>query len=103
MTVSFFASQSFTIFSAELFIDTSDPALGVTSDVISSTDTSVVRRSHDILSDFLVQEIMKSDAPDQEALRLSLHNEIQAIVQRLRVHLVLIDRILGIYREVFMK
>ena len=70
-----------------------------TSAAISFDDQTVIRHARDIIADALIQQITTGDSTHQESFREAIHHQITVISQRLRVDLVMIDRLLFVYNE----
>src|SRR5271155_6040245 len=70
-----------------------------TSAAISFDDQSVIRHARDIIADPLVQQITTANSTLQESFREAIRHQIAIISQRLRVDLVMIDRLLFVYNE----
>ena len=73
-------------------IDTSPAA-------ISFDDQRVIRHARDAIANTLIQQITTGDSTHQESFREAIRHQIVVISQRLRVDLVMIDRLLFVYNE----
>lgn len=68
---------------------------------VSPQDTFLIRRTSDLVSDTMIQDILEHDDPTREIIRKELRNELHNIAQRLNVQLLEFDRLLGVYHASF--
>jgi hypothetical protein len=66
---------------------------------ISKVNRSSVKRARDVISDAVMSELIDEDVKAQESFIDSVRHQIVVHCQRLRVHLTLIDRLMGIYNQ----
>jgi hypothetical protein len=68
-------------------------------EAISKANRSSVKRARDVISDVVMAELIDEDVKAQESFIDSVRHQIVVHCQRLRVHLTLIDRLMGIYNQ----
>jgi hypothetical protein len=66
---------------------------------ITNPDRKSVDRARDIVSNPVISELIDEDSQAQDAFTGSLRRQIVANCQHLRVHLLLVDRLMTLYNE----
>jgi hypothetical protein len=66
---------------------------------INDPDRKSVNRARDIVSNAVISELINEDSQAQDAFTGSLRHQIVANCQHLRVHLLLVDRLMTLYNE----
>lgn len=77
----------------------SDLLFLVHTNIVTEADREVIKRTRDMVCHAIVSQFIDEDSASHEAFQNSIRHQIVVASQQLRVHLVLVDRLLDIYHQ----